>query len=324
MHRSEKLAVLVPVFNGGGKLLPTVASCAAAGLGRDTYELIVVDNCSTDDAISRLAASDDAGAPVHVFRNQENVGRIANWNRAVDYALELGFRYITFLFVGDQWVRGSGLKDLFDAMRKREARAGFAPFVVTDGQGKPKYESRRFYVRGSSTVCSAQEFVGTMVRGGMFPLGPLQANIFRVDSAIRPWFNPAVPSRADVQATLDFIRSAGGDVVITAVPFLAWREHAGRFHASMGPERIIRDYMETFRGACLETQLPINYARAKAHVVLNSIRLIWKEGDVHEWPQLLSIVAKCSREIPYRLNPLHIVEALWRRFALRRHVLQFG
>lgn len=323
MDRSNKLAVLMPVFNGGSHLLSTVRSCAQAGLAENTYELIVVDNCSTDDAISKLPPMDDAGAPVHVFRNPANIGRIANWNRAIDHALDLGFQYITFLFVGDHWIPGTGLVDLFQAMRRTGARAGFAPFVVTDGDGTPKYQSRRFYVTGKARVCTAEQFVGTMLRGGMFPLGPLQANLFRVDRVTRPRFDPALPTRTDVQATLDFVRSAEEDVVISATPFLAWREHAGRFHASMSPANIIRDYMETFRHACLETESPHNHAKAKAYVVLNSVRLISKEANVREWPQLLSVVARCSREIPYRLNPLHIVEALWQRFALRRHVLQF-
>src|SRR4051812_13341704 len=102
MDRSKKLAVLVPVFNGGSNLISTVRSCAQAGLAQDAYELIVVDNHSTDDALSKLMSADVAGVPLHVFRNSVNIGRIANWNRAVDHALDLGFPHITFLFSGDQ------------------------------------------------------------------------------------------------------------------------------------------------------------------------------------------------------------------------------
>ncbi|MDP9171912.1 MAG: hypothetical protein M3N54_14945, partial [Acidobacteriota bacterium] len=59
-------------------------------------------------------------------------------------------------------------------------------------------------------------------------------------------------------------------------------------------------------------------------VVLNSCRLVWKDAPVSEWPRLLSLIANCSRRTPYRVNPLHFLEALWLRFALGRRLLQFG
>jgi hypothetical protein len=48
--QSQKLAVLMPVFNGGQSLLSSLNSCAQAGLPGTQYEIIIVDNCSTDGA----------------------------------------------------------------------------------------------------------------------------------------------------------------------------------------------------------------------------------------------------------------------------------
>src|SRR4051812_38608962 len=128
MGKLDPLAVLVPVFNGGANLLRSISSCASAGLRGDEYEIIVVDNCSTDDAVDRLPQFDAAGARIHVFRNESNIGRVANWNRAMELALELGFRQITFLFAGDTWKHGTALRNLLDHVRATDARAGFAPF----------------------------------------------------------------------------------------------------------------------------------------------------------------------------------------------------
>lgn len=325
MERHNRLAVLVPVFNGGDHLLRSIASCSNAALRPDEYEVVVVDNCSDDTAVADLTRLTPDGAPIHIFHNEQNIGRVRNWNRAVSLALELGFRYITFLFAGDCWTAGPALRELLDCVRVSGARAGFAPFIVTDAHGAPKQQSRRFYVSGDqAAVCSAEQFVTRMLESGMFPLGPLQANIYRIDRDNPLSFDPAHPTRTDVQATLDFVRRTNGPIAITSRPFLEWREHGGRFHASMGPARTIEDYMQTFHSACLQTKLPVNYARAKSRVVLNSMRLMFQDAPPVEWPRLLSVIATCSRRTPYRVSALHILETLWSRFALGRRLLQFG
>lgn len=324
MPASDKLAVLIPVYNGGDTLRQTVASCAAAGLNPDEYEIIVVDNASTDDAVARLPFRDGAGASINIFQNESNIGRVPNWNRAIELAADLGFRYITFLFAGDTWQAGEGVRTLFNAVRDSGAQIGFAPFIVTDEAGAPKYESRRFYVSGdASTVCTARQFAVTMLESGMFPLGPIQANIYRLYDAASLWFDPAIPTRADVEATLDFVLRCEGPVAITSAPFLQWREHAGRFHATMGPARTIEDYMETFRRASDHTALQANRSRGKSRVVLNSLRLMWKEAPPSQWPHLLGVIARVSRSTPYRMTPAHFLETLWSRFAMRRRLLQF-
>ena len=325
MDRASKLAVLVPVFNGGANLRRSIESCRNGGLHCDEYEILVVDNCSTDNAVNELAEADRAGAPLHIFRNETNIGRVENWNRAVELAVELGFQHISFLFAGDTWKSGTGLRELLALVQESGARAGFSPFVVTDGDGAVKYESRRFYVSGnSSVVCTSAEFVATMLESGMFPLGPIQANIYRVDGSAPLWFDPEIPRRADVQATLEFVQRSNGPVVITSTPFLQWREHAGRFHASMGPARTIEDYMDTFLTACTQTEIPVNHARAQARVVLNSLRLMVREAPVTQWPGLLLVIGRTSRRTPYPLKPVHFLETLWSRFALGRRLLQFG
>lgn len=323
MSGTDKLAVLMPVYQGGSNLLHSAESCARASFGGDDYEIIVVDNCSTDQAVESLPGCDAKGAPIRVFRNAVNIGRVANWNRSVEIALELGFSYVTFLFAGDSWLPGNALPNMLSLVRDYNASAGFAPFVVADAAGNHKYQSNRFYVDGEAAVCSPYEFLTTLLESGMFPLGPLQANVYRIDARHRPLFDTTEPTRTDVEATLEFIQSATSSVVIGSEPFLEWREHAGRFHMSMGTARTIEDYMETFQRACAQTRLPINYGRAKTRVVLNSLRLMLKEAPARQWPWLLSVVAGCAFRTPHRISPFHFANTLWSRFALGRRLLQF-
>src|SRR5215510_10280542 len=98
-----KLAVLIPAFEGGNLLHRTVASCLNAGLERSRYSVIVVDNASGDGSLQGL------GNEIMVRRNERNVGRTDNWNRALELAESEGFTYATFLFVGDEWIADGGI-----------------------------------------------------------------------------------------------------------------------------------------------------------------------------------------------------------------------
>jgi hypothetical protein len=324
MPDNSRLAVLMPVFNGGDNLLRSVNSCAASGLMSDDYEIIVIDNCSTDGAVDKLPSLDENGALVRVFRNSSNIGRVGNWNRAIDTALELGFQYVTFLFAGDCWLPNSGLREFLSQMREHQAAIGFAPFVISGDDGVIRRESRRFYVDGKFVVCSPASFLETVLESGLFPLGPIQANLYYISPQHRPCFNTTTPTTTDVQATLEFVHQSSAPVMIGSLPFLDWREYAGRFHMSMGPARTIQDYMDTFQMACRCVGLPINYGRAKARVVLNSLRLMVTDAPVSEWPGLLSVVARCAVRTPYRISIFHLFGTLWSRYARGRRLLQFG
>jgi glycosyltransferase involved in cell wall biosynthesis len=314
----------MPVFNGGAGLVESVRSCAAASLDARRYELIIVDNGSTDGVVDGLPKHDPKGAPIHVYRNAENIGRVANWNRAVDLAVERGFRYTTFLFAGDRWIPGNALERLFGKFQETGASIALAPFLIAGKKGEFKRASQRFYVDGSIAVCSPQAFLSKLLESGLFPLGPLQANLYRIDDQHKPIFDATLPTRTDVDATLDFIHNAASPVVIGSAPFLEWRDRPDRFHASMGPGRTIEDYMNTFQRACARTRLPVDYGRAKTRVVLNSIRLMISDAPPRQWPKLMSVIARCAGSTPYRVNLFHFVETLWLRFALGRRLLQFS
>jgi glycosyltransferase involved in cell wall biosynthesis len=112
-----KLAVLIPVYNGGKLLHQTVASCARSGLHPDSYEILVVDDGSTDGAAEILPTCDPAGALIWVYRNASSLGRMANLNRCVALAEAEGFAYFTFLLVGDSFDADQVLPALMEEIK---------------------------------------------------------------------------------------------------------------------------------------------------------------------------------------------------------------
>lgn len=323
MPSNEKLAVLAPVFNGGDYLHESIASCATAGLDGSQYEIIVVDNASADAAVDKLPRRDAAGAVIQLHRNANNIGRVENWNRSLDIASAQGFRFVTFLFAGDRWLPGSSLPLLFSMMRRYDALIGLSPFCITGEDGRIRRASQRFYIADAPGVLvDSRVLLSTLLSSGLFPLGPLQANIYRLSPANPLRFDSQSPTVADVRATLTFINQPRESVAVVSRPFLAWMERHTRFHASMGPAQIVRDYFETFHTACTETGIAVNYRRAKARLMINAARLIVSDSSARQWPTLFLDLLRHSARSPYRSNLVYFLEALWLRYALRRHWLQ--
>ena len=50
----KKLTVAIPTFNGGQNLERAIKSCEKIQILPDDYEILVIDNCSTDNSISNI------------------------------------------------------------------------------------------------------------------------------------------------------------------------------------------------------------------------------------------------------------------------------
>ena len=72
---APELSVVVPVHNEAGNIAPLVAEIRAALAGRVAYEIVLVDDQSTDATPLRLAELAAAHAEVRVVRHATNAGQ---------------------------------------------------------------------------------------------------------------------------------------------------------------------------------------------------------------------------------------------------------
>ena len=93
-----KLTIAIPTFNGGKNLERAINSCKNIQLPSDDYEILVVDNCSTDESISNVKELRKQISNLILIQNQENVGRIENWNVCIDRSTG---KFLIFLFSND-------------------------------------------------------------------------------------------------------------------------------------------------------------------------------------------------------------------------------
>lgn len=81
---SPKVSVCIPTYNYGKFISDAIESVLSQTFA--DFELIVVDNCSTDgtkEVVEKYMAADSR---VKYYRNESNVGMVANWNRCLGYA----------------------------------------------------------------------------------------------------------------------------------------------------------------------------------------------------------------------------------------------
>lgn len=267
----KDLAVLFPCFNGGDRLRQSVESCAAAGLPPEKYGLIVLDNCSTDGSIELLPREDANNVPIQIYRNERNLGRVGNWNRALEVAERQGFRFATFVFVGDRWAPASSIQDLLDVMLQNEAVLGMAPIRIV---GKNSRDGARISIPGDSALVDSERLLEHVVHVGRVPFAPIQANIYRLfsDGPLRFDDDPNYALNTDIEATAIWMRNHPGRVALMATPFLIWNGYSGRFLNKQDPWYVFLETRASLQRIAELTGTRPDWASANAVSLLTSAR----------------------------------------------------
>ena len=150
------ISVCIPTFNYGRFLPDAIASVTAQTLG--DLELIVVDNCSTDDTGGIVAGLARAEPRLRYYRNDRNLGICGNFNRALELA---SGEYVKIL-CADDWLAPQALEKSIAVLARH---FGFDA-VESDG-------NIRFVARGRAAVVSLtpdQLVAGTDAKAEPFEL----------------------------------------------------------------------------------------------------------------------------------------------------------
>jgi glycosyltransferase involved in cell wall biosynthesis len=82
LSKPPKISVCIPVYNGAEFLNIAIDSVLSQSL--NDFEVILVDNQSTDNTVAIIKAYNDPR--IKLFINDSNIGMIPNWNKALSYA----------------------------------------------------------------------------------------------------------------------------------------------------------------------------------------------------------------------------------------------
>jgi GT2 family glycosyltransferase len=117
----DQVSICIPTYNGAVYLRECINS--AQQQTHADCEILVVDDCSSDDTLAIAQAMATSDARIRVLRNDSNQGLVGNWNRCI--ALARG-TWIKFLFQ-DDLLHADCVAQMLAAADARQAR-----FVVCD------------------------------------------------------------------------------------------------------------------------------------------------------------------------------------------------
>jgi len=167
---SPRVSILIPVYNREA----LVGECIQSALFQTftDFEVIIVDNASTDNTWGICQRFAEQDKRVRVFRNEKNIGPVRNWRRCVEEAKGI---YGKILW-SDDLISPDFLKKtlpLFD-----DSNVGF---VFTQaklfGEGQPC--NRVLYRLGETRTYPTEEYILGDLRGKDYPFSPGNA-LFRM------------------------------------------------------------------------------------------------------------------------------------------------
>ncbi len=79
-----KVSLFIPVYNTELFIAQTIESVLAQTF--TDYELIIVDDCSTDSSYEICKSYADRDPRIKLYRNEQNLGMMPNWNRGISLA----------------------------------------------------------------------------------------------------------------------------------------------------------------------------------------------------------------------------------------------
>jgi len=238
----KKLTIAIPTFNGGKNLERAIRSCKNIQLSSEDYEILIIDNCSTDGSISNLDQLKDQFRNLVLIKNQKNVGRIQNWNVCIDNATG---KFLIFLFSNDTINEENNIHECMEYLDSDESISiGFSSLL--------KKEIESSYLKKSFSLdviqCKSECFTKECLKRGLLPFGPIQSILYRTEDIKKDknQFLDNMPINADEIFTYkEAIKRK--KILFTPKPQITWDLTQGRFHGQMKIEDEFKEHSETIK-----------------------------------------------------------------------------
>lgn len=224
------LTVAIPNYNGGANLRRALLSCAAIDLSKDELEILIVDNASTDNSLMIAEKFAERNAQVRIVRNETNIGRVENWERAL---LAARGTYLFYLFANDEIPVDNNIG--FTVRYMYENSISMAMHDILFEDTRLSLPGLRF-----SGPVDMQKFTEYFFERQNFAcLGILQQYIYDRGTLISRsiTFDPSLPRTTDRRFIAEAIRACGRIVYYNPKVNMVWRSAPNRFHNQVHGDR---------------------------------------------------------------------------------------
>jgi glycosyltransferase involved in cell wall biosynthesis len=213
---SPLLSVCVPVYNGERYLEESLNSVLSQDF--TGFELVLVDDCSTDESASIIAHCKDRR--LRTYFNEQRLGLVGNWNRCLE--LSRG-RFVT-LFHQDDVMQPYNLKRKVELLEHYpKAGMAYSDVKIIGADGRVEMDHWFFSMEpNSDKIISGMDFFVKLISGSNLVCCP--SVVVRKDCLTQlGTFDPRLPFTADWEMWLRI--ALHFDVAYLQTPLVHYRRH---------------------------------------------------------------------------------------------------
>lgn len=253
-YETNKVSILIPVFNRELLLDECIRSAINQTYGN--FEVIVVDNASTDNTwtVCEYWAAKDKR--VRIFRNEENLGPVRNWLRCIE---EAKGEYCKILFSDDKLMPNC-IEVMVNTLKASKAEVVISAVLI----GETEETSTVFYNQKNFQRFNQLEYIDQVIVGCL-PVSP--GAVMMRTSAARENLHLDFPSKIkrryaahgagpDLMLILESI--ADRHAVALENPLSFFRAHQGSFSIGNMRSEVVDSYRSVI-ALCLQTNYGKTY-----------------------------------------------------------------
>ena len=266
-----RLTIAIPNFNGGEKLKKAVTSCKLIKMPQNEFDILVVDNKSTDNSFEIIDELKKEFPNLRVIKNQENVGRIQNWNVCIK---NCNSKYMTFLFINDLISKHNNIEQIIEILDSDDS-ISLSLSPVIKKENTTEYLKRKYF--DNPVKCSSKKIAEYSLKRGLFPFGFIESNIYRVEDIknTENYFLDDFPFNADEIFSYSqvVIRE---HVLFNHQPQIEWLIVEDRTFGKTKLEDEIQEYYKTIEIIEKNMDLNIDYGLVSTYRLFNFIKYFSK------------------------------------------------
>lgn len=284
-----KLTIAIPNYNGGENLKRAITSCKYVRLDPRDFEILVVDNKSTDNSIQIVNELKNEFPNIRLWQNQTNVGRIQNWNTCL--AKSEG-KYLILLFTNDMINKNNNINEIINILDSDESISLSISALLKKETEIERVKKNYF---DKAIICPSYEFTQSAITRGMFPFGTIESIIYRLEDIrqTQNYFIDSLPINADeiFSYALAIKRK---NILFNPSPQIVWDLTKTRFHGKMKFEEEFKEHTEAIEAIRKIGNLKINYGLLITYRFINLLKYSFNSNEKNAklWRYLFSELVK--------------------------------
>ncbi len=262
-----KLTIVIPNYNGGKNLKRAIESCRTIQIPENDYEILIVDNKSTDNSIEIATEMKVKFTNIRIVQNEKNLGRIKNWNIGIEKA---SGRYLIFLFSNDLINEKNNIHELLQNLDSDQTISISMSSLLKKERDK-RYIKKAYFDR--IVKCPSKKFALNCLNRGLLPFGPIQSIIYRLDDIMsnKNKFLEEFPINAD--EIFSFEEACKREnIMFNPHPQITWDLTQGRFHGKIKIDDEFKEHSDTIETIKNKTNLDVNYGLISTYRAINLIK----------------------------------------------------